>query len=217
MAAPAPQRVRLQGVLASLWFAMAGWFLWSGAGPDPAAAAPARAEIPASALDPLDLRASLGDPPTIFLGGVEQRCSDCHALIPAREIEPEFLMQHRHIRLDHGRNDRCTNCHDLEDKNSLVLRDGTTLGFARSTELCGSCHGTLLRDWERGIHGRSRGSWDTASPERSRLRCVDCHDPHRPAFGSVEPLPGPRPAREAGDTEAPHPIRNPLERWKEHR
>lgn len=171
-------------------------------------------------IDPLALRATLSDPPRVEIGGYQQKCSDCHALFASLDVTPGDLRQHGHIALNHGINDRCYNCHAQEDRNLLVLRDGGRVGFSESQALCAQCHGTLYRDWERGMHGRTTGSWDPESSEHGRLRCVDCHDPHAPAFGPITLLPGPRPRgwRPPTTTHNEHALtpseRNPLERWK---
>ena len=60
--------------------------------------------------------------------------------------------------------------------------------FDESFRLCGQCHGTIYRDWRKGIHGRRRGYWNGA---KSYLLCAHCHDPHAPKFADLEPLPPP--------------------------
>lgn len=91
----------------------------------------------------------------------------------------------------HGRNNNCFNCHD--DGNLLLLqaRDGRELKLQDSTPLCGSCHGPTQRDWESGSHGRTSGFWDHSKGGFTKLRCVNCHDPHSPSFPSRKPAPGP--------------------------
>jgi hypothetical protein len=66
--------------------------------------------------------------------------------------------------------------------------------------LCAQCHGTTYRDWQRGMHGKTMGSWDKSSGKQRRLLCTECHNPHAPAYGRLAPLPGPRTLRmNAGD------------------
>ena len=45
---------------------------------------------------------------------------------------------------------------------------------------------------------------------------MDCHDPHSPRFGKIEPLPGPNTLRmgEPYHHSSEAQDRNPLERWK---
>lgn len=161
-------------------------------------------------------RQALGDPPTIQNGAFQQTCSECHALFPSPDVPRSPLLQHTHVVLEHGLNDRCYNCHAREERDLLVLHDGSTVGFGQVADLCAQCHGTVFRDWQNGTHGRTTGHWDGAVGKQDRLVCSQCHDPHAPAFPSLAPLPGPntlrmgRPA--AGES---HPAReNPLEKWK---
>ena len=194
-----------------IFFALSAWFLL-GAG---AASPPVP---PAVEVDPADLsteprREILSDPPEILIGGYEQRCEACHMLFESRPLAKDTLQQHTHIRLDHGLNSRCYNCHSIEDRNKLELHDGTLIPYARTVELCAKCHGPTFRDWERGTHGKTLGSWDVSSSEQRRLKCIECHDPHAPAFPPMEPLPGPNTLR-MGER-APHAgaaagERNPL-------
>ena len=140
----------------------------------------------------------LVDPPMILLNGFERTCMDCHRVFPPRDIAPEDLQQHRHIRLDHGINDACRNCHDVENRDRLVLRGGESIGYDDVERLCAKCHGPTYRDWEIGTHGRSNGYWDPSRGERRRLACTECHDPHvprSPAMDPINPLPGPNTLR----------------------
>lgn len=163
------------------------------------------------------MRQPLPDPPWIRSGGYELTCMECHRLFDSLPDTPRRLMQHRHIALDHGLNDQCLNCHDRENRNRLVLRTNETLPFADAPRLCGQCHGTAWRDWARGTHGRTNDFWDATRGTVKRLSCIECHDPHTPAFDPMRPLPGPNTLR-MGD---PHAVehtdeaagRNPLRRW----
>ncbi len=96
-----------------------------------------------------------------------------------------------------------------------MLHDGTRIGFNYAPRLCAQCHGTVFRDWERGTHGKTMGSWDADDPRRHRLACNDCHDPHSPAYPKFAPLPGPNTLRmgeQHGVTG--HSERHiPLQRW----
>jgi hypothetical protein len=160
--------------------------------------------------------------PMIRRGPYDLRCNECHSLLPPRNDAPRQLMQHRDIHLDHGMNDRCFNCHDHTDRDRLLLQDGSRITFAESARLCARCHGTVYRDWERGMHGRTEGSWDSSRPEHRRLLCVECHDPHAPAITDMTLLPGPntmrmtKPGHDAhGGDEAQYGggKRNPLRQW----
>lgn len=115
-------------------------------------------------------------------------CSDCHADMDV-DMERRELGFHDEIQLNHGPRDRwCFDCHNPADRDTLRLVGGRTVGFEKSYELCGQCHGTIYRDWREGIHGRRRGYWDGA---KSYLLCPACHNPHAPAFQPLKPLPPP--------------------------
>lgn len=153
-------------------------------------------------------RPLLGDKPSIEVHQVQRTCVECHALFQPGLETPKRLAMHAHIRLDHGINDRCRNCHHLKDRDKLVLHDGSEINFSESERLCAKCHGPTFRDWERGSHGRSNGYWDPARGERIRLKCSQCHDPHNPrvpAMDALVPLPGPHdPQADRGRLAAPH-------------
>jgi hypothetical protein len=109
-------------------------------------------------------------------------CQTCHAEIR----EPA----HKDIILRHAEEQRgCLDCHDADDRDVLRLANGSPLSFDESYRLCGQCHGTQLRDWRDGLHGKRTGMWDG---EATSLLCVHCHrDPHQPSFPSMTPLPPP--------------------------
>lgn len=164
-------------------------------------------------------RAALGDPPTIQNGPFRQACSECHDLFPSPDVPRSPLLQHTHVVLDHGRNDRCYNCHAREQRDLLVLHDGSTLGYGAVENLCAQCHGTVFRDWQGGTHGRTSGHWDRAAGESVRLSCTQCHDPHAPAYPRFVPLPGPntlRMGRRVSGETGHQAAANPLEKWKAH-
>lgn len=177
----------------------------------------AAVEIDPAALGTQPRRVALSDPPTINIDGFDRTCMSCHRMFPPREVEPGRLLQHRQVVLDHGINNRCHNCHDGADRNLLVLRDGTTIGYERVVELCAQCHGPTFRDWQRGAHGRTNGYWDKSRGPQQRLGCTECHNPHEPrvpAMDSMAPLPGPHALRAAReDVHAVHAGgRDPLRR-----
>jgi hypothetical protein len=163
-------------------------------------------------------RQALELPPAIQNGPFRQTCSECHDIFPSPELPRTPLIQHTHIVLDHGLNDRCYNCHAREDRDRLALYDGTTIGFEDVPRLCAQCHGPAWRDWQHGTHGRTSGFWDVTRGERVRLACTQCHDPHAPAFPAYAPLPGPNTLRMGHPStgeEHDEPV-NPLEKWKAH-
>lgn len=160
-------------------------------------------------------RLALREPPTVWVGGYEHECNSCHRFFSSPPLQDRSLVQHTDILLDHGMNNRCFNCHDRADRERLSLYNGDTVAFNEVPRLCAQCHGTVFRDWQRGTHGKTLGSWDAASGVQRRLACNDCHDPHAPAYERLEPLPGPRTLRmgdqhhEGGNAERHIPLR----RW----
>jgi predicted CXXCH cytochrome family protein len=95
------------------------------------------------------------------------------------------------LRMAHGRNNACFNCHDREQLNQLHTPEGVKLTFEQATLLCASCHGTTYRDWQAGAHGRTGGHWLRFAGPFDRQECTSCHDPHAPRFTGLIPLPGP--------------------------
>jgi hypothetical protein len=113
---------------------------------------------------------------------VSTECRTCH-----REIRKR---QHENIVLKHVQDQRgCMTCHNPADRDTLRLANGDSLPFAESYRLCGQCHGTKLRDWKLGLHGKRTGRWDG---KKSYLLCVHCHqDPHQPDPPPMRPEPPP--------------------------
>jgi len=124
--------------------------------------------------------------------GWTYNCMECHKLIPARWHYDRPLNEHQNIRLEHGNNRFCLNCHHPSDRNAFVDYDGTAISQSDVVLLCGKCHGTIYRDWEAGAHGRQNGYWNPLMGARTKLRCIQCHDPHRPQFQPMKPLPPPK-------------------------
>lgn len=162
-------------------------------------------------------RVAMADPAHILVDGMPQNCNGCHQIFVASQTAGRPMSYHQDVRLSHGLNDRCVNCHDSENMERLTLRDGSTIGFAETPQLCAQCHGTVYRDWQRGTHGKTLGSWVTHSEAQRRLSCNECHDPHAPKYEPYTPLPGPNtlrmgeqhaePSHDGGSKESP------LQRW----
>lgn len=138
-------------------------------------------------------------------------CFLCHAYwvgIPdPTVVRPQFA--HAVINLDHGTNDRCFNCHLIQDRNKYTANDGSGIMSANVEKLCARCHGLIYNDWKSGTHGVRRGKWSAQKPfERVNFKCTQCHDPHAPRFQFKEYAPPPvwpdhfvrRPAAESGHT-----------------
>jgi len=105
--------------------------------------------------------------------------------------------------LRHGENRFCLNCHHPTNRNAFVDYDGSEIPQKDVVLLCGKCHGPVYRDWKAGVHGRQNGFWKADLGEKTKLRCIQCHDPHQPKFQPMKPLPPLRyPARAANAPEA---------------
>lgn len=138
--------------------------------------------------------------------GWTYNCMECHKLLKPRWHYDRPMVEHQDIRLEHGNNRFCLNCHHPSNRNAFVDYDGSEIAEADVVLLCAKCHGTTYRDWNAGVHGRQNGYWDAARGEKTRLRCIQCHDPHRPKFAPMKPLPPlTYPARAAGAAAAHSP------------
>lgn len=184
---------------------LAAWFVF---GPAVTTVPPALSpSVAAAAIDPGPRRDLASDPPRVTLGGFERTCMDCHRLFQTSDDRPRVLQQHADLVLDHGPNVKCSTCHHWTDRDRLARIDGTPLPYSEGVALCAQCHSSRHRDWEAGVHGRATGAWDPRRPDRMRLRCTQCHDPHAPhrgAMSPVAPLPGPNTLRMGGASEHDH-------------
>jgi hypothetical protein len=139
--------------------------------------------------------------------GWTYNCMECHKLFPAKWHYDRPVNEHRDIQLNHGNNRFCLNCHHPVNRNAFVDYDGAEIPQAEVVVLCAKCHGTIHRDWKAGVHGRQNGYWNPEMGEKTRLRCIQCHDPHSPKFQPMKPLPPLKyPARAANP---PAPIQHP--------
>lgn len=125
----------------------------------------------------------------LIRNGWTYNCMECHKLFPPKWHYDRPLNEHKDIRLDHGNNRFCLNCHHPANRNAFVDYDGGEIAQADVVQLCAKCHGTIYRDWQAGVHGRSNGYWNSQSGPKTKLRCIQCHDPHSPKFTPMKPLP----------------------------
>ena len=121
--------------------------------------------------------------------GWTYNCMECHKLITARWHYDRAMVEHQTINLDHGNNRFCLNCHHPVNRNAFVDYDGSEIAQTDVVLLCAKCHGPTHRDWKAGVHGRANGFWDKHRGTQTKLRCVQCHDPHQPRFQPMKPLP----------------------------
>jgi hypothetical protein len=167
--------------------------------------------VPAWATDPTPVRQPQLRP-IYKLGEFTYRCSDCHAIIASPMETDRMLTQHRDIKLQHGINTRCFNCHHRTNRDAFVDDYGNEIPWDQPQLLCAKCHGPVYRDWQHGAHGRTNGYWDTSRGVQTRRRCIECHDPHCPPFAPLAPAPAPHTLRmgtqEAGGHDETHdPLR----------
>ncbi len=121
-------------------------------------------------------------------------CALCHSLrAPNSENRSSADLDefHQHLRFSHG-DLSCLSCHNPDDYDTLKLADQRPVPYREVMTLCGQCHGPQLRDYAHGAHGGMLGYWDRSRGPRIRANCVDCHDPHAPAFPRMYPTFKPR-------------------------
>lgn len=139
-----------------------------------------------------DISAGRGPRRTLGLAlvrnGWAYNCMECHTLLAARWHYDRPVTEHFDLRLDHGSNRFCLTCHHPANRNAFVDFDGTEISERDVAQLCGKCHGPTYRDWRAGAHGREQGFWKVSFGEKTRLLCIECHDPHRPKIQPVRPL-----------------------------
>ena len=124
--------------------------------------------------------------------GIE--CGVCHTAptdATAAQVASELETFHTSMQFGHG-DLTCNSCHNPDDRTELRLANGKSLPFEGTMQLCAQCHGPQTRDYNHGSHGGMAGYWDTKRGPRVRNHCVNCHDPHAPAFPGVMPAAPPR-------------------------
>lgn len=137
-------------------------------------------------LDKTPMRATVGL--DLVRNGWTYNCMECHTLIAAKWRYDRPVEEHRQVALDHGNNRFCLNCHHPTNRNVFVDYDGAEIAQRDVVQLCAKCHGTTHRDWQAGVHGRPNGYWLAGAGEKTKLRCIQCHDPHRPKVRAMKPL-----------------------------
>jgi formate-dependent nitrite reductase cytochrome c552 subunit len=121
-------------------------------------------------------------------------CATCHSLRKPERLPTstaDLVEFHAGLSFRHG-DLSCASCHVIGDQRSLHRADGSLIAMRDAMQLCRQCHGPQARDYDHGAHGGMTGYWDLSAGNRSRNNCVDCHDPHVPAFLPTRPVLLPR-------------------------
>jgi hypothetical protein len=121
-------------------------------------------------------------------------CSSCHATTKPNidtRATADLDQFHQGLKYIHG-NLTCLSCHNAKNYDTLRMADSRPVEFTEVMTLCSQCHGPQRRDYEMGLHGGMNGHWDLTKGGRTRNTCINCHDPHAPAFPLVMPVFPPR-------------------------
>ncbi len=184
-----------------LALAALGWSAWPATrAQSPVMPAAGIEKTNAPTLFPVQIRAA-GGAPRVATGRTNHQgapatvaCSTCHTTTkPNIETHSSAELDefHQGLKFAHG-NLACLSCHNARNYDTLQLATGKPVEFANVMTLCGQCHGTAMRDYERGSHGGMNGYWDLTKGPRTRNNCVNCHDPHSPKYPQARPVFPPR-------------------------
>lgn len=118
-------------------------------------------------------------------------CTTCHVNRPPDPTHgitqlPDAF--HEGLVFTHGNGTlACISCHNPEDYDTLRAANGAPITYPNVITLCAQCHSDQHNDYLHGAHGGMNGYWDLSQGPRSRHSCIDCHDPHAPAFPMMQP------------------------------
>ena len=178
-----------------------GSWAWRVIAADPVGRAVASTNPGAASLTfPVTIRPAAGAPRVLtgrtnYLGeAATVGCATCHTTTkPNIETHSSAELDefHQGLKFAHG-NLACLSCHNAQNYDTLHLATGKPVEFANVMTLCAQCHGTAMRDYERGSHGGMNGYWDLTKGPRTRNNCVNCHDPHSPKYPQAMPVFPPR-------------------------
>ena len=118
-------------------------------------------------------------------------CTTCHSTRtpnPANATTQDLDQFHIGLTIAHGQGTlTCVSCHNPNDYDTLRAVNGSNIAFSQSVMLCAQCHSKQHTDYTHGAHGGMTGYWDLSKGPRKRNTCIDCHDPHAPAFPLMLP------------------------------
>tara|TARA_R110002049_G_scaffold158389_1_gene323300 strand:+ start:5420 stop:6049 length:630 start_codon:yes stop_codon:yes gene_type:complete len=114
-------------------------------------------------------------------------CTECHSKPLSKIKGKDYKKAHWNIKIAHANKNamNCATCHNTNNMDELHSITGESIDFNKSYNLCSQCHTTQFKDWKGGAHGKRIGGW---APPRASLTCVNCHNPHKPAFESKWPV-----------------------------
>ncbi len=113
-------------------------------------------------------------------------CTECHSK-PLSEMKGnEFKKAHWNLKMIHANKEtmNCVTCHNSNNMDELTSITGKSIDLNNSYKLCSQCHTKQFEDWKGGAHGKRIGGW---APPRASMTCVNCHNPHQPAFDKKWP------------------------------
>ena len=113
-------------------------------------------------------------------------CTECHTK-PLSQIKgKDYKKAHWDIKIVHANKNamNCVTCHNVNNMDELTSITGKGIDFNKSHNLCSQCHTQQFKDWKGGAHGKRIGGW---APPRASMTCVNCHNPHKPAFDTKWP------------------------------
>ncbi len=115
-------------------------------------------------------------------------CTECHSE-PLNSLKEKQIGKKAHwnIKLIHAdsKTMNCATCHTGNDMDNLHSLTNQKIDFNYSYKLCSQCHQREFKDWKGGAHGKQLGGW---APPRLSNTCVNCHNPHIPAFEKRWPV-----------------------------
>ena len=136
---------------------------------------------------PTGLKDAKGNP-------VLMSCKSCHSVRspdPKNGSKGPLVSFHQDLDFVHGKL-VCISCHNPEGSYAdFRLASGESVKPENIMKLCAQCHGSQFRDYQHGSHGGMTGYWDLRKGVRQRNHCINCHDPHQPAFPLFRPAAGP--------------------------
>ena len=113
-------------------------------------------------------------------------CTECHSKPLDQMQSVDLKKAHWDISVVHAdvNTMNCVSCHNPENMDNLKSLTGNNIDFNASYKLCSQCHTKEFQDWKGGAHGKQIGGW---APPRASMTCVNCHNPHDPAFETKWP------------------------------